>query len=267
MAGVPEVVVEAAMRAAADERRPIAEVSLTTIAGVAGMSRSTLVRRLGGSRSALDAAVRERGIDPGGRAPLRERAVELAATVLADEGLGAFTLERIAREADCALPSLREAIGGRDALLHAVFSRYGPLDPIADVLRDRAPDDLPGTVHAVLTAIVDVLDRPPQVVPAVIADALARPSGPAAAMMAEELPRVLATLGPWLSAEVDAGRIRPWPLPLLVQQLIAPTAIHLLSRRSLPTATEAALPSVPEVIMINTDAFLAAVTPDRRDAR
>jgi DNA-directed RNA polymerase specialized sigma24 family protein len=71
--------VEAAMRAAAARDCDVADVPVAEIARAAGVSRSTLLRRLGGSRRALDDALRAAGVEPGGRRPVRERAVEAGA--------------------------------------------------------------------------------------------------------------------------------------------------------------------------------------------
>ena len=60
---VPHEVVEAALRAADRLGRDVADVPLIAIAREAGMSRSTLVRRLNGSRQLLDDAVRAAGVD------------------------------------------------------------------------------------------------------------------------------------------------------------------------------------------------------------
>jgi hypothetical protein len=64
---VPVDVVAAALRAAENLGRNVADVPLIAIAREAGMSRSTLIRRLNGSRQPLDDAVRAAGVEPGGR--------------------------------------------------------------------------------------------------------------------------------------------------------------------------------------------------------
>ena len=66
---VPADVVAAALRAAENLGRDVADVPLIAIAREAGMSRSTLIRRLNGSRQPLDDAVRAAGVEPGGRPP------------------------------------------------------------------------------------------------------------------------------------------------------------------------------------------------------
>lgn len=64
----PEVVA-AALRAAERLGKGVADVPVAMIATEAGISRSTLLRRFGGSRTALNEAVRAAGVDPGGLPP------------------------------------------------------------------------------------------------------------------------------------------------------------------------------------------------------
>ena len=75
---VAEELVQAALRAAEKRGKDVADVPVLAIAREAGMSRSTLLRRLGGTRAALDEAVRAAGVDPGGQAPVRARALNAA---------------------------------------------------------------------------------------------------------------------------------------------------------------------------------------------
>ncbi|WP_170223574.1 TetR family transcriptional regulator [Nonomuraea turkmeniaca] len=84
---------------------------------MAGISRSTLPRRLGGTRTALNEAVRQAGIDPRRAAPARERAVAAAAELIAERGLGSATLDAVAvAAADCSLSSLHTIFDGREGL-------------------------------------------------------------------------------------------------------------------------------------------------------
>jgi AcrR family transcriptional regulator len=99
------LLVRAAIQAAEQSGKDVAEVPLTAIAQAAGVSRSTLVRRLNGSRLALDEAVRAAGVDPGGR-PVRVRAIEAGAWLISERGLANVTLESVAEAADCSVHSL-----------------------------------------------------------------------------------------------------------------------------------------------------------------
>lgn len=255
---VPAELVSAAIRVADRRGEDVADVPLVALAAAVGVSRSTLLRRLGGSRRALDDAVRAAGVDPGGRRPVRERAVEAAARLVSQHGLAAATLEAVAEAAGCSVHSLYAAFGGRDELLIALFERYGPIVDL-ETLTARSPASLEQTVRDVYRVLVDSFSQEPAVLPAVFADLFSRPDGPAARIFPRYVPRMLGSVGGWLAAEVRAGRIRPLPLPLLIQQLLGPLAMHLLFRPALAPALGSELPGVDDASAVFADAFLRAV--------
>src|SRR5262245_66221703 len=102
---VRQDLVAAAIRAAAHCGKDVADVPLSTIAQVAGISRSTLARRLQGSRRTLDEAVRAAGIDPGGRS-VRDRAIEAGAWLVSERGPATVTLDAVAEAAGCSVQRL-----------------------------------------------------------------------------------------------------------------------------------------------------------------
>lgn len=254
----PELI-EAAVRAAETLKRDIAEVPVSAIAAEAQMSRSTLLRRLGGSRRVLDAAVRAAGIDPGGRPPVRVRALTAAAELISENGLAATTLDSIAERADCSVFSLHAVFGGRDELLRAVFDQYSPIRDIEDYLA-AVPDDLRTTVHGIYRTIAVALSREPRVAPAMLAEVYSRPeSATVQSLTRYTAPRMLGTLGAWFEAEVRAGRIKDQPLLVLIQQLLGPMLIHMLMRPAFPDALDFMLPDVDSICEHLTANFLAAV--------
>jgi len=252
-------VVEAALRAAETLGRDVADVPLVAIAREAGMSRSTLVRRLNGSRQLLDDAVRAAGVEPGGRPPVRERAVQAAASLISDRGLAAVTLEAVAAQADCSVHSLYAVFGGRDQLMRAVFDRYSPILDLDEAIAE--PDmELGETVHRIYRSLAEAFSREPRVAPAMLAEGLARPTEPAVlALLQYHVPRMLAGVGQWLAGEVAAGRIRDLPLTLLIQQMLAPIAIHTMVRPAAKNIPEIELPDVDQACVVFADNFLRAV--------
>jgi len=256
---VPAEVVEAALRAAESLGRDVADVPLIAIARAAGMSRSTLLRRLNGSRQPLDDAVRAAGVEPGGRPPVRERAVQAAASMISDRGLATVTLEAVAVQANCSVHSLYAVFGSRDELLRRVFDRYGPILDLDEAVSDQNAD-LSETVHRVYRVLVEAFSREPRVTPAMLAEGLARPTSPAVQTLLQyHVPRMLAGVGQWLAGEVTAGRIRDLPLPLLIQQMLAPIAVHTMIRPAVENIPEVELPELDQACVVFADAFLRAV--------
>ncbi|MBB4689742.1 TetR/AcrR family transcriptional regulator [Amycolatopsis jiangsuensis] len=266
-AEVHQDLVDAALNAARRLDKDIADVSVQAIAEDAGISRSTLLRRLGGTRHALDAAVRAAGIDPGGRRPVRDRAVEAGARLVGELGLAAFTVEAVAAEAGCSIPSLYATFTSRDGLLLAVYDRYSPTSDVEAHL-NSAGDDLAATLRTFCRLIGENFQRQPRVLPAILAEILARPQDPAIqSLLSRHLPWLLDGAGAWLGREIRRGRIRDLPVPLLLQQLIGPVLLHALSRPVDETLAVLGLPEAGEAYDFFADNFLRAVGIPGPDGR
>lgn len=256
---VPPEIVEATLRAADASELAPGDVPLRDIAREAGMSRSTLLRRLGGGRRCLDEALRAAGIDPGGRKPVRERAVEAAGALISEQGLGKVTFERVAAMAECSVPSLYATFGGRDELLRAVFDRYSPIVDVEKFLAGPH-GDLEETVHQLYRLLGDALEREPRVLPAVLAEVFARPGDKSAQFAFQSLtPRMLDGIGQWLAAEAAAGRIRDLPVLLLTQQMVSPLLLHFLLRPVTSQVAADYLTTKSEAVETFAQAFLRAV--------
>lgn len=253
---VADALVEAALQAADELGKDLVDVPVDVIARHAGISRSTLLRRLGGSRARLDEAVRARGLDPGGAPPVRTRALDAAAVLIAENGLGAATFEAIAARADCSVQSLYGIFGTRDGLLRIVFELHSPLLDIEEFLAEDH-SDLRATVRRLYALFAESLSRQPRVTPAILAEAFARPTNSATqTLLSFKAPRMLAVLHRWLATEVKAGRIRDLPQPLLVEQMLAPLIVHMLLRPATAALPGIDPPDVDTVCELFTDAFL-----------
>jgi AcrR family transcriptional regulator len=79
-------------------------------------------------------------IDPGGRPPVRLRAVEVAATLISSRNVGAATFDAVSAEADCSVHSLYAVFGSRDSLLETVFDSYLAEVDFDDITAGSSPD-------------------------------------------------------------------------------------------------------------------------------
>jgi AcrR family transcriptional regulator len=255
--------VAAAIRAADRCGRDVADVPLTTIAQVAGVSRSTLLRRLHGSRRALDEAVRAAGVDPGGQ-PVRVRAVEAGARLVSERGPATVTLEAVAEAAGCSVHSLYAIFGTRDKLFAAIYERYSPLADLAGLWTD-SDGSLEQTVADFYRTLAVSLTREPRVATAMLADLLGNPNGPTAPIFARYFPRAVSIVGGWLESQIQAGRIREIPVLLLMQLLIGPLLAHLLVPPATTREAEWDLPELEQACSVFTSTFLRAVTTPAPD--
>jgi AcrR family transcriptional regulator len=264
---VPSEVIHATLRSAERLGRDVADVPIVVIAHALGVSRSTLLRQLGGSRRSLDEAVRDMGVDPGGRPPVRSRAIDAAAALIGLGGVASATMETVAAQADCSVPSLYATFGGRDALLEAVYDRYIPALDVSALLGEPG-DDLTRTVRDVYRGLADLCSAEPRVLSAVLAETMARPAGPGAGVLIEHgALRLIAEVGRWLDSEVSAGRVRQLPRPVLIQQFISPILVHAVMRPGLDNFPHVALPDLHASCDLFAQAFVAGVAASARDVQ
>jgi AcrR family transcriptional regulator len=261
-------IVHAAIAEAEETGIPVAELSLNRIALRAGLSRSTVYRRVR-NRPALDEAVREAGGDPGTRLGVRERAIAAATATIMDDGLAALTVEGVARRVGCAVSSVHTTFGGREGLLTAVFECHAPLPAVEHQLMTDPERfaDLEAGVRTIYTTVFDTVAGDTPVLEALFAEILAKPNGIGMQFFRDRiLPRITAAVGGWLRDQIEAGECIDLPLSLLVPLLIAPISIHLLARPRLIAAGEP-VPDRQTVIDAMTSSFCGAVDTRRQRSR
>jgi AcrR family transcriptional regulator len=257
---IPEGLVDAAIRVARRRGQYVDDVALTAIAEEAGVSRSTLLRRLGGNRAALDVAVAAKAPDLSHRPELRDRAIRAAAQLISEKGLAALTLDAVARAADCSVPSLHVIFGGRDGLLTAVFDREGPARDL-EALIARGPAGLEQTVRDLYRAFAEKFHHQPYVIPALFADLFGRPGGPASRVLGARIPHVLERIELLLRREAESGPLRSLPPLLLLQLLVGPMLLHLLIREATLSSSSGEGITVDQAIQEFAAAFARAVLP------
>ena len=151
---------------------------------------------------------------------------------------------------------------GRERALQALYQmEMSALRP-EDAL-DTATDDLTATVRRLYQALAAALSREPRVAPAILAEVFARPASPTVQALSQHaVPRMLDVLGAWLNAQVQRGRIRDLPMPLLIQQLMGPMVMHMLFRPALDTLAVVELPDLDTTCTELAANFVRALATD-----
>ncbi|WP_152366122.1 TetR/AcrR family transcriptional regulator [Microlunatus speluncae] len=213
----------AVLRAASEAGRTTSSLSLSEIAAAAGISRATLVRRVGG-RAEVDALLARHGVP---RPDLPDRVITAAAMIIATEGVAALTLERVAGAAGCTVPTVYERLGGRDQVLIAVFRRHAVLPQLAPLLRST-PDGLGPTVRRIYGELLQLGYDDSVVTTALMIDALGRPDSALATHLRDRyLPEANRAVAGFLTELIDAGQLRPLPLPSLLALFFGPVQFCL----------------------------------------
>jgi AcrR family transcriptional regulator len=250
---------------AATSPTPIGSMSMSEIATQLGMARMTLYRRAG-SREDIVAALLAEGIDARTAPDVQERVVEATAALLAQHPLAELTLERIAAEAECSLPAVYARFGNRVGILKAVVERYSPLIPVREAIAaDMAPDDpdLRHDIHLLYGTVLPRVLHERRLLQALLAEVLRDPANDIGRAFREwYLPQVTSVLMPLFARHIEAGTIRPLPLPILVHLLMGPLVLHAASRRVIVEEYGIELPDIDVTVDLLTDMFCRAVAAE-----
>jgi AcrR family transcriptional regulator len=241
--------VVAARRACGDGRRPTME----ELAAAAGVAVRTLYR-LFGSRQAL---LREAGCEPLPEAP--ERILDAALELVGRHGLADLSMEELASAAGVSRATLYRLFPGKAALFGALIRTYSPWEAIASAI-EALPDSRPEeVVPAVGRAMADALEGRTALLLRIVFELL-RADPDTAEGAQRSMTRGLPDLARYLSAQMEAGRLRRMDPVLAIQLLAGPIVTHLLT---LPLA-EPVMPSAmtrPQVVDEIVGAWLRAMAP------
>ena len=253
-------IAESVIKLTRDRGVAVGDLSLTEIADALGLSRSTLIRRIG-SRSALDAELRSRGEAGVGRPPAAERIIAAAAGLYVERGVGQVRLEDVAAVADCTVQAIYSQVGGRDALLTAVAHRYSPFPVVARILNDP-PDDLASAARQIYQAVIGAVFDESRVLLALIGECLSRPGGAVDQYLRTEYaPQVSELLRVWLRPHIAAGAVRALTPLTLASLFVGPVA--LLNLAWLASGRPMTETEQDDVAANLADAFVRAVRSDQ----
>lgn len=260
--GVDMAMVQAILTLANERGIALADLPMTAIAQALGVSRMTLYRRIG-SRSALHDAVRALGHDPGQEPDARERAIRAASDLIRNDGLGALTMERVAAEAGCALPTVFAIFGNRRRLLMEVFARHIDVPEVGAAFVEVAPgngQEMRRAVRQMYARIMATIEPELPILQALIGEALRDPKGDAGAYITERhLPAIAEHIVPWFASMIRRGVIRDVPVSIAIQQFLGPIAAHIAMRPLLESQSFLAVPDRETACDLLADQFYRAM--------
>src|SRR5690242_19244287 len=212
-------VLAAARRACADGRAP----TMDELAGAAGVAVRTLYR-LFGSRQAL---LREAQCAPEPTA--RRRILDAALDHVARDGLAKLSMDDLAATAGVSRATLYRLFPGKSALFDELIQQFSPWEPVAALI-DAMPDGPPEEVMpAVAHAIAETMDGRVELLLRMVSE-LTQGDPDTAEGRRHAMARGLPDLVGYLTAQMDAGRLRRMHPILAFQLLAGPIVVHLFTR-------------------------------------
>ena len=193
------------------------------LAGTAGVAVRTLYR-LFGSRQAL---LREAQCAPEPTAS--RRILDAALDHVARDGLAKLSMDDLAATAGVSRATLYRLFPGKSALFDELIQEFSPWEPVAaliDTMPDRPPEEV---MPAVAHAIAETMDGRVELLLRMVSE-LTQGDPDTAEGRRHAMARGLPDLVGYLTAQMDAGRLRRMHPILAFQLLAGPIVVHLFTR-------------------------------------
>lgn len=241
---------------------PLAEQSMDDIAGALGMARMTLYRKAG-TRDQIVGALERIGVDARRQPDVFERVVAATVELLGEYPITELTLELIAGRASCSVPAIHARFGGRQGVIRAVIERHSPLLPVKEAVTHQmggGTHDLQHDIRLLYRTLFGHLEREWPVLRSFIAEVLGGAGTDVRSALRQwYLPQAQAVIVPFILKHIEQGTIRPLPVPIVVQMLVAPMGLHVASRQLVTNELGFALPDPDTTVDLFTEMFCRAV--------
>jgi len=216
--GARERILAAARAGLRRGERPI----VAQVISRAGVSRATFYRTFGSRRRLLQ----ELELEP--EPDLSRRVLDAAAELLARDGLARLSMDELAARAGVSRASLYRVYPGKSALFAAMVKAFAPIDVVVETierLQEGPPAEvMPQLAVTVWRAISDHLG----VVRPLLFEVAALGPDVRETVVEEAAPRVLGSLGRYMVAQMEAGRLRRAHPLIAIQSFVGPIIVHVL---------------------------------------
>ena len=197
------------------------------IAEAAGVSRTSFYRAFE-SRDALLEALAVQP-EPGAR----ERILEAALDMIGGHGLTALSMDELAGRAQVSRATLYRLFPGKAALFSTLIRTYSPLEPVSRLvteLRDQPPEVVMPEIARTVFRTVHGPGAPRLGVLRAIFFEVSSLSPDAEEAARDLVTTILGSVGAYVVAQMQAGRLRPMHPVLALQSFVGPIFFHVLTR-------------------------------------
>lgn len=201
--------------------------TVAQFAEAAGVSRASFYRAFESRGALLEALAVEP--EPGAR----ERILEAALVMVGARGLTALSMDDLATQANVSRATLYRLFPGKAMLFTSLIKAFSPLEPVSHLvstIQDQPPEVvMPEIARTVFRTVYGSGESRVGLLRALLFEVSAL--APDAEESAREvLGTILGTVGVYVMAQMESGRLRRMHPLLALQSFIGPVFFHLLTR-------------------------------------
>ncbi len=201
--------------------------TVAQFAEAAGVSRASFYRAFGSRGALLEALAVEP--EPGAR----ERVLEAALDMVGAHGLTALSMDDLATQANVSRATLYRLFPGKAVLFTSLVKAFSPLEPVSDLMstvQGQPPEVvMPEIARTVFRTVCGSGETRVGILRAMLFEVSSLT--PDAEESAREVMRtILGSVGVYVIAQMESGRLRRTHPLLALQSFIGPIFFHLMTR-------------------------------------
>ena len=201
--------------------------TVAQFAEAAGVSRASFYRAFESRGALLEALAVEP--EPGAR----ERILEAALTMVGAQGLTALSMDDLATQAGVSRATLYRLFPGKAALFTSLVKTFSPLEPVTrlmSTMQDQPPEVvMPEIARTVFRTVYGSGETRVGMLRAMMFE-VSSLTPDAEESAREVMSTILGSIGAYVMAQMEAGRLRRMHPLLALQSFIGPIFFHLMTR-------------------------------------
>jgi TetR/AcrR family transcriptional regulator of autoinduction and epiphytic fitness len=201
--------------------------TVAQFAEAAGVSRASFYRAFESRGALLEALAVEP--EPG----TRERILEAALTMVGAQGLTALSMDDLATQANVSRATLYRLFPGKAALFNSLVKAFSPLQPVTTLMatmQNQPPEVvMPEIARTIFRTVYGSGETRVGMLRAMLFE-VSSLSPDAEDSAREVMSTILGSVGAYVMAQMESGRLRRMHPLLALQSFIGPIFFHLMTR-------------------------------------